>query len=399
MKLRILAVATLALLLLLAVVWWLGLTQEEPRTSGESAAASSESRGLHGDGLQSHGDPSEADGGHGSTREESALQKKLQSLVADLSGQTEVERVKEILARLKAAVHAASPDEAARQLIEMLESGIDQATGLDFIVGAEGVMDETPTLRTALLDLLGQTDPYMSADYARHILATTNSPDEYALALRNLGWTNTGGALDSELHGYFEQMLGRSDWSANPTDGFLEAFDLAVVTKAVPSLASRIAHPVGGEAGDHQSDAAFLAMDRIMVSDPGAVVAAFKENPAFLAEAPTHRASLLSRLDVRQPEQSNLLREYLLRPDVKQDEMEYFVSIFPNGNRVVGHRLVTTDEPGGSASDVALIDRATLGTLTAWLNDPQMAARQSEIQTMVKRLQDFVGIPAASLGH
>lgn len=398
MKLRISVVAILALLL--AAVWWLGPAAKEPGSgsSVESAASSTNRPDLHDDGAQAPADAQAGDGGDGSAREESALQEKLRSLAAALAGQTDVERVKAILADLKAAVHAVSPDEAARQLIEMLESGIDQATGLEFIVGAEGVMDETPTLRTALLDLLGQTDPYMSADYARQILATTNSPDEYALALRNLAWTNRGGALDAELRGYFEQMVGRTDWSADPSDGFLEAFDLAVGTKAVAALIPSITNPGAGDGGQHRSDAAFLALDRIMISDPDAVVAAFRANPDLLAEAPTHRASLLSRLDVSQPGQSNLLREYLLRSDVSPDEMEYFTSIFPNGNRVVGHRLVTSDEPGGSAADVALVDRATLGTLTSWLNDPQMAPRRKEIQAMVTRVQGFVGIPATTQG-
>ncbi|MFY7962933.1 MAG: efflux RND transporter permease subunit, partial [Elsteraceae bacterium] len=44
-------------------------------------------------------------------------------------------------------VHAADPHEAAAALIQGLETGLDESTGLPFIVGAEGVLDESPTYR------------------------------------------------------------------------------------------------------------------------------------------------------------------------------------------------------------------------------------------------------------
>lgn len=396
MNTRVVAAVLVSLGLILAAVWWMGFMPEVPKETPDPKLAAEALNAQEPGDSQPPRDAegtAEISGSQGNT----TLQSKLQALAAELSAQTSVEGVKAVLARLKEAVHAASPDEAARQLIALLESGIDQSTGLEFLVGTEGVMEESPTLRTALLDLLGQTDPTQSAPYSRRVMATTGSSDEYALALRNLAWTNNGGALDAELQGYFEQMLGRADWSSNPTDGFLEAYDVAVATKNVGALVPVITQAT--KDGNQQAEAAFLAMDRVMLSDPAAVVAAFQSDPAFLSEAPMHRASLLSRLDVRQPDQSRLLREYLLRPDVGAEEREYFTNIFPNGNRVVGHRLVTTDEPGGSAADVAQIDRATLGTLTAWLNDPPMASRRTEIKTMIARLQDYVGIRGATPGR
>lgn len=396
MNIRLVFAAVAGLVLLLLAGWWIGSASEAPAGGADKqGSAATTSASTVGAAAADAGGPVMA--GREGGASPSVLEGKLQALAGALSGQTEVAQVKAILADLKKAVHAESPDEAARQLIALLESGIDRSTGLEFLVGSEGVMEETPTLRTALLDLLGQTDPFLSADYARRILATTNSPDEYALALRNLGWANSDGALDGELRGYFERMLGRADWTARPTDGFLEAFDLAVATKAVDAVAPSITRPAAG--GERQAEAAFLALDRIMLADPSAVVAAFRANPSFLSESPTHRASLLSRLDVRQPDHSRLLRDYLLRPDLGAEELEYFTRLFPNGNRVVGHRLVTGEEPGGSAADVALIDRATLGTLGSWLNDPAMASRRTEIEKMVSRLQDLTGTPPAPAGR
>lgn len=81
---------------------------------------------------------------------------------------------------------------AAEALIAELQTGRDLETGLQFVVGAEGVLDEAPSYRSALLDLLGQTDPEAALHFSQSILENTQSPDEYALALRNVAWMSLG---------------------------------------------------------------------------------------------------------------------------------------------------------------------------------------------------------------
>lgn len=291
------------------------------------------------------------------------------------------------IARVKTMVHEAAPEEAALALIAMLETGEDHATDLRFFVGPEGVMEETPTFRTALLDLLGQTDPGLSADYARRVLKETASADEYALGLRNVAWADPGGRFTEELRQGFRAMLARPTWTAAPSTGFLEAFDLAVATGAVEEVATLIP-PQAGDAPEHPvTRAAFVALDRLMLSDPASVVAWWQRNPDALSGAPDYRASLLSRLDVRDPAQEQILSSYLLRQDHGPGELAYFTRLFPNGNFFTGYRLVTGAVDG--TGNVAARDQATVEILQEWLQRPEFESRRPELAAMVARLQSF----------
>lgn len=295
--------------------------------------------------------------------------------------------VRQSLRRLKKLVHAAAPDEAAAAIISLLDSGQDAPTGLGFVVGPEGVMDESPTWRTALLDYLGQTDPSQFIAYSRVLLGTTASPDEYAMSLRNLGWGNINGRFNEEIRGYFAAMLARPDWKQQPSAGYLEAFDLAVESGAVNEVAS-VLNAGTAEGEPVVSRAAFVALDRIMLRSPDKLVGKFLSDPAFLSATPLHRASLLSRLDVRKPEQADLLARYLQRSDHAPGELEYFSDLFPNGNRFASHRLVTTPEEGGSIADMQDLDRASLETVRGWMVDPEFASHWGELAKIVARLED-----------
>jgi hypothetical protein len=295
------------------------------------------------------------------------------------------------LAALQSIVHEMPPDIAAEVIIAELRTGDNAPTDLEFVVGSEGVMAETPTYRTALLDLLGQTDPAQSADYARELMTATVDPDEYSLALRNLAWANAGEQLDAELQERFAAMLGRQDWRRSPSTGYLEAFDVAVATTSIGQVARLLEFPPdpGYPSEDKVGRAAFVALDRIMQRAPGKVVEAFRQDPGLLAEAPVHRASIMSRLDVRQADQSALLRDYLRRQDHGAGELAYFADIFPNGNHFAGYRLVTPWQRGPSMSQVEELDRATLATTTAWVADPQFAAVKQTLSSVVERLREF----------
>jgi len=311
----------------------------------------------------------------------------LLGLLGRLRSGAQPQEVRESLRRLKKLVHAAAPDEAAAAIISLLESGQDAPTGLGFVVGPEGVMDESPTWRTALLDFLGQTDPTQFIAYSRVLLGTTSSPDEYALSLRNLGWGNINGRFDGEIRGYFAAMLARPDWKQQPTVGYLEAFDLAVESGAMNEVASVLS--AGTAEGEPVvSRAAFVALDRIMLNSPDKLVGRFASDPQFLSSAPIHRASLLSRLDVRKPAQANLLARYLQRGDHAPGELEYFFDLFPNGNRFASNRLVTTPEGGGSIADMQELDRASLETLRGWMAKPEFASYRDELAKIVARLED-----------
>lgn len=290
--------------------------------------------------------------------------------------------------RLKEIVHRTEPHAAALALVDDLKSGEDHATGLGFVIGAEGVMDETPTFRTALVDLLGQTDPQLSADYSRELLRVTDSSDEYALAMRNVAWADPDGRFSEELRGAFRTMLGRADWAADPTTGFLEAFDLAVVTGEVEETAALIA-PAGAMGPERPVErAAFVALDRLMLSQPSTVITWLQTDPHALAQSPFYRASLLSRLDITMPEQEALLASYLQRVDRTAEEKEYFTQIFPNGNSFTGYRLVS--DPTATPGSMPLRDSGTLAVLQRWAAQPEFVAQRAELHAIIQRLEAHV---------
>jgi hypothetical protein len=317
------------------------------------------------------------------------ITRKINALLQEIRQGASPPRVLELLAELKKLLHHADPDEAAAALVAFLETGADSPTKLGFKIGPEGIMEETPTLRTALLDLLGQTDPTQSADYARVIMGTTRSADEYALAMRNLAWSSPGDTLQAELKNAFLGMLGRSEWRMNPTTGFLEAFDLAVATGALQEVAPLLQNQPVGVAEPPISRAAFVALDRMMLRNPDMVVATFVRDPSFLAQAPFHRASIMTRLDPRQPSQKDLLAQYLLRPDHASGELDYFAGVFPNGNRFSSHRLTTGWEAGGGIAEQDAIDQAVLQTLEEWAIDPKFAATSDTLQKIHDKLAEF----------
>ncbi len=333
------------------------------------------------------------DSGHSASSDSAqALHREFRRFLQDLQSGLSHKDVRKRLGDLKAQVHDAPPDAAAASIIAELRTGEDAATGLAYAVGAEGVMEETPSYRTALLDLLGQTDPFLSADYARELMADTASADEYSMALRNLAWANFGGQLDNELRGYFSAMVARDDWRKNPTTGFLEAFDVAVATQSVDQVVNIIGEiPESATENDLLlvGGAAFVALDRLIVANPSKLVEAFRSNPQLLSDEPVHRASIMSRLDVRKADQAALLRDYLKKREHGAGELEYFAEIFPNTNYFSSHRLITPWQSGLSISEVDQLDRATVQALTAWLSDPKLSKSAPYLQSIITRLESF----------
>ncbi|MBL9154593.1 MAG: hypothetical protein JNK37_19095 [Verrucomicrobiales bacterium] len=296
--------------------------------------------------------------------------------------------IREALRRMREAIHAADPAGAAAAIVAFLQSGRDAPTGLAFVVGSEGVLDEAPTWRVALLDWLAQTDPGLASDYSRGFLPGANRPDEYAIALRNLAWLNVDGTFDAEIATAFSGMLDRPEWLANPSAGFLEAFDVAVALggadlwRQVGSVL-KIEGP-GGAVPEHPVNrAAFVALDRLMQREPETLIGILQETPDWLQWAPRHLTSLLTRLDVRSDAQRDFLRDYLLSGQAPAGELEYFATVFPNLNAFVGNRLVSEWEGLRQAPG---LDRATLETVSAWMQDPAFAAVAPHLRVIQGRL-------------
>jgi hypothetical protein len=381
MKKFLFAVAAVAAVMVLAV--FLFPPPSAHRAPASPAAVPDES---------SAGEPLEPpDAGHEDQRSAAGFSRALTRVLAELrdgtAGAATDARRAELFHEMKRAALAAEPSSAADAIVAALDAGDDAGTGLGFVVGAGGAMTETPTYRTALLDVLGQVDPRAAALHARRLLRDPSvSPDEYAIALRNLAHGPREEFTVAEIRTAFAAMVARQDWRADPTTGFLEAFDAAVEASAFAEIAPLLVDP--GEAAETPLvRAAFIAADRIMLSDPGAVVSALAADPRILSSAPFHRASLLSRLDVRDPSQQALLKEYLLRFEHAPDELDYFFDVFPNGNAFVGYSLVTRGAVGGpDEAAVSRFDEVTVGTLRNWLSLPEFSARSEGLGGVIRRL-------------
>lgn len=302
----------------------------------------------------------------------------------------------EALAALKAMkqqVHDLPPEIAAATLIALLDSGDDAATGLEFAVGDEGVLDEAPTYRLALLDFLGQTEPESALAYSRSLLAKTDRPDEYALSLRNVAWLNHENELNDELVSAFSTLLDREAWRTAPTDGFLEAFDVAVavggphmLTELVSVL--RLTTPDGKVTEPSVNRAAFIALDRVMLREPEMIAGIYTADPSFMDFAPNHRASILSRLDPGSPAQADALRTFLRMTPADAPELAYFGRIFPNANFFEGNRLVTSWE-NPTASRTRERDANALAFANDLLNDPAYSHSAPALQKIRTRLESF----------
>lgn len=315
------------------------------------------------------------------------------------AGSASRDQIATALAHLKALVHLGEPSSTAAAIITALNSGQDAETGLDFVVGEQGTLAEAPTFRVALLDLLGQTDPFQALDYSRAVLGQPLTADEFAIALRNLAWLNPDGQFDEEIRQHFTAMLDQQDWLSNPAAGYLEAFDIALHIggrEMALQLASVLrmdlydnSGKLLGEPETHPVNrAAFIALDRLMIREPHTIVQILRDDPSWLDWAGDHRVSLLSRLDPRDPEQRAFLQEILLKPDYfTQDELEYFANLFPNANGFSGNRLVTSAEP---VSPQIEIDRAALSVVRSWQRDPRFEEIRPYLQTIETRLEKFV---------
>lgn len=300
------------------------------------------------------------------------------------------EESRTILSNLREAIRGAPPEKAAAEILAFLRQNRDVPTGLPFSVGADGMLDNAPTLRLALLDLLPSLDPHAALAMARELMDRRTTPDEYALSLRNLAWNDLDGDMRQELSKRFLAMLD-TPWVREPTAGFLEAMDIAVELGGRPVFERVIslARDASSRSDDVLSQAAWMALDRMVLREPSILTTSFERDPAWLGFAPLQRASLLSRLDIADPAQRDIFTAYLSAPRTA-DELDYFTSLFPNRNYLQGHRLVTSEEETPSIDDIAADDAKVAGILKTIekSENPQVSSIAARI---LVRLQDGSG--------
>ena len=315
------------------------------------------------------------------------LARLLPSAADDLVAAQTRDDKRRILDRLRVALADGATNGLVTAIREFLDTRTDASTGQGFKIGANGSLLEAPTLRTFLLDQLARLDPPAAAAYARVILETSTSPDEWAIALRDLARGDMSPEARALLEAKTGELLQNESWQRDPSEGYLEAFDTAVAlgsTNLLPPLSNLICKK------DNQpvAHAAYLTLDRLVLQQPAQILAALLEHPEWMQGRDETRANFFARADVADAGQRSLVESYLLWASRSPAELEAFAGVYPNANFMISQNLLTGNmTPDGAA--LRQRDSAALAVVNQWLADPRFAAIRQPLTKIQQRLEDF----------
>src|SRR4051794_3801108 len=132
---------------------------------------------------------STAGGSAAATPAKSALAREIDALLDKMRRKQATAADFDALRRL---LLSADPAQAIAAITAFLKSGEDAASGIELAIGPGGALTGAPTMRVFLMDLLGQIAQKSGSDaaaaYARTVLETKTSPEEWALSMRNVAW-------------------------------------------------------------------------------------------------------------------------------------------------------------------------------------------------------------------
>ncbi|NBT47912.1 MAG: hypothetical protein EBT07_08865 [Actinobacteria bacterium] len=292
-----------------------------------------------------------------------ALKVELQVLKSRLAQKPDREKVLRLLREFMQKAFASNPDAAAAALLEFLRTGEDLSTSLGFVVGEAG-LDEWPTLRAFLLDLLGKIDPEMASRYALDtVIPAKSSTVEYAVSLQIL-WNHGGAEKPTpELTQAWLGLLKKADWSARPDPAWLESLDFASrIPEATPEFLKAstdwLADP---ENVVERVGAVDLALERMAVQQPVETMEELVRDPSLLSlgRGIYQRSQIFARASLNDSNQQKLLAAYLQRLDPGSQEAELFFSAFPCHNFSVSPGL--SGQPKvNSSREIIASDRAAL---------------------------------------
>ena len=322
------------------------------------------------------------------TPSNSPLTSRLDEGLVRLRNLTNPDEARRLLAELRTYLLSLRPDVASKEIQGFLASKGDAPTRMVFAIGLDGSLIAS-SLRVFLLDLLGQVDPKASTNCARKVLdGACTAPDEWAVCLRNYALGASNPETQSFVRQKAEQLIQNPFWQRQPSNGFLEAFDVIVYTQDtgfVPTL-STIVQQQDDRALAH---AGFLTLDRLTLAAPTATLAQMQAQPDSLRGREAMRANLFARADTRDPQQKAILEAYLLDSRRSVEELNAFAQIYPNANLMVSNNLLTSSRTLDREA-IEAGDRAALETLNKWLVDPRFQKMTPQLQVIKNRLSTFV---------
>ena len=287
------------------------------------------------------------------------------------------------LAMLRRRLLEVDPAQAIAAILSFLATGQDARTGETFLIGRDGELTGAPTFRVMLLDVLGRIcREHGSPDaalMARSLLERRTSADEWALALRNIAWTEP--SERAYLAGKMRDMIHYEPWRQQPGAGFLEAFDIIVFSRDV-AFVPDLGEMVSGE-DESLRRAAAAAMDRLSEMAPLDVMAYLNAHPGEFADRPFLRADYYSKADLSNAQQRQAVETYLSRQDVKLDEKSKLLSMFANPGSFVGDTLVNEPPP---ADDPPQKNAALRTAVNDWLKSNRFPELTGPLVNLDRRL-------------
>lgn len=312
----------------------------------------------------------------------------LSSAYTSLDGKPTVDETRLSLADLHTSLLALPKDEAVAQIRGFLDKGEDRVTGLSFTIVKDGSLSEWPSFRTFLLDALLAIDPAAAAEIGRNILAQPTTADEWALALRNVA-RGEEAADAGFLRAKTEELISNPAWQADPSIGYLNAFDVLVYVEATAST-PLLSGLIQRKDRKDLAHAGFLTLDRLVQSQPVDVLARLSADTILQQSRPEMVAQQFARADLRDPAQQAIVKRWLLDPARTAAELRSFSGVYPNNNQFVSNNLLTA-QAGTSGGDLATHDREALKVIVAWAADPAFTPIKDHLGAMVSRLDGFVG--------
>ncbi len=272
---------------------------------------------------------------------------------------------------------------ATEALLNFLDQGHNSSLKAPMQVGAGGELKEASTTRVAMLDLLGELDSERAAEYSRQVLVNSFSSDEWAIALRNYAWGVDNAASDPFLRTKVLELLTNPSWIAEPTAGFLEAFDFVPYSHD-PALIAPLVNLTKEAQPSSVRRAAFLALERFVSQETtaGLEAVAHAETAELFS---TLRADTMARADLTQSSDVRLVQEYLLSSQIDPKEFQIFASMFPHGGQFAGHSLATTFKPK-PLSELARRDAQALLVVRDWMSDPAFTDQRQALTQIYDRL-------------